>query len=130
LPIGDTLAGDEATLTLVIDGGGDVITTGVKAGLDDIPFKCQVISWTLTADQVCSIVIDLWDDTYANFPPTVADTMTGSAKPTLSNARKAQSSVLTGWSTTLNSGDSILPNVESVSSATRITLTLRVRKIV
>ena len=30
-----------------------------------------------------SIVIDVWKDTYANFPPIVADTITASAKPTL-----------------------------------------------
>ena len=52
-----------------------------------------------------SIVIDVWKDTYANFPPTVADTITASAKPTLSSATKSDDTTLTGWTTAVTAGD-------------------------
>ena len=84
-----------------------------------------ITSWTLVADQTGSIVIDLWKDTYANFPPTVADSITGSAKPTLSSAVKNQSSTLTGWTTGVSSGDIIRFNVDSASTLTRITLSIQ-----
>ena len=84
-----------------------------------------ITSWTLVADQTGSIVIDLWKDTYANFPPTVADSITGSAKPTLSSAVKNQSSTLTGWTTGISAGDIIRFNVDSASTLTRITLSIQ-----
>jgi len=113
----------QATLSIVIDGGGSAISTGVK-GDSMIPWAYTITSWDIVADQSGSIVIDLWKDTYANFPPTVADTITGSAKPTLSSAVTAQSSTLTGWTTTGSRGDYIRWNVDSASTVTRAVLTL------
>jgi len=83
---------------------------------------------TLLADVSGSIVIDIWKDTYANFPPTVADTITASAKPTLASAQKAQDSTLTGWTTTIAAGDILAFNVDSITTVTRVTLSLKVRK--
>jgi hypothetical protein len=78
---------DIATLTFVIDGGGSAIAAGIKGDLQ-IPFACAIEQVTLLADQSGSIVIDIWKDTYANAPPTVADSITASAKPTISSAAK------------------------------------------
>lgn len=114
-----------ATVILDINGNGSVITTGVKGYLP-LPTKYTVKSWTILAldGLTGSIVIDIWMDTYANFPPTVADTITAAAKPTISAAIKAQSSVLTGWTTTLPSGDVLGFNVDSISTFTHIQLQL------
>jgi len=108
---------------IVIDGGGTPITTGI-AGDVVIPFAMTITSWTLIADQVGSIVIDLWKDTYANYPPTVADTITGSEKPTLSSVIKNQDLNLTTWTTAVAAGDIIRFNVDSASTVTRITLSI------
>lgn len=113
----------QGTICIHINGGGSVITTGVKGDVM-IPWGYTITSWDIVADQSGSIVIDLWKDTYANYPPTVADTITGSAKPTLSSATKTQSSTLTGWTTTGTRGDYIRWNVDSVSTVTRVVLTL------
>ena len=78
-----------ASITFIIDDGGSVIATGIKGDLE-IPFGCTIQAVTLLADQTGSIVIDIWKDTYAAYPPTVADTITASAKPTLSSALKSQ----------------------------------------
>jgi hypothetical protein len=114
-------------IPIIIDGGGVAITTGVKLDIQ-VPFNCVVSTWTIGADQSGSIVLDLWLDTYANYPPTVADTMTGSAKPTLSAAAKATSSTLTGWTTSLTKGSWIRVNVDSVATVTRVNCSLTVKR--
>lgn len=91
-----------------------------------LPWAGTIVKWTLLGDASGSIVIDLWKDTYANAPPTVADTITASAKPTLSSADKNESSTLTGWTTSFAAGDVIRGNVDSTSGLTRATLILEV----
>lgn len=118
---------DIASITFIIDGGGSAITTGVKGDLE-IPFACVIQQATLLADQSGSIVIDIWKDTYANYPPTVADTITASAKPTISSATKSQDATLTGWTTSIAAGDTLRFNVDSATTITRVTLSLKVRK--
>lgn len=93
-----------------------------------IPFACTITEWTLLADASGSAVIDIWKDTYTNYPPTVADTITGSAKPTISAATKGQSSTLTGWTTTISAGDTLRFNVDSASGVSRVTLSLKVKR--
>jgi len=67
-----------------------------------------------------SCVIDIWKDTYANFPPTVADTITASAKPTISAAAKYSDTTLTGWTTSLSAGNVLKFHVDSTSTFTNI----------
>lgn len=120
-------ASNLATLTFVIDGGGSAITTGVKGDLE-VPFACTINRATLLADQSGSIVVDIWKDTYANYPPTIADTITASALPTISSTTKAQDSTLTGWTTSISAGDTLRFNVNSITTCTRVTLSLKVTK--
>lgn len=111
---------------LIIDGGGSAITTGVKGYLE-VPFACTILAVTLLADIVGSIVIDIWKDTFAAYPPTVADTITAAAKPTLSAANKSQDGTLTGWVTTVAAGDILGFNVDSVATVTKVTLSLKIQ---
>lgn len=114
-------------IEFVIDGGGSVITTGVKGYLE-IPWDCTVNSSTLLADQSGSIVVDVWVDTYANYPPLDADSITASAPPTISTAVKSQDTTLTGWTLSLSQGDIIGFNVDSITTIERVTLSLKVDK--
>jgi hypothetical protein len=116
-------------LGITIDGGGSVITTGTK-GFITVP-----ISGTITAATVLStdgaatagdIVVDVWKDTYANYPPTVADSITDAAPPTLSSANKSQDTTLTGWTTNVTAGDILGFNVDSVATVTRVTVVLTI----
>ena len=109
---------------ITMDGGGSIIPTGIQGDIQ-IPYSMTIDSWTLIADQTGSIVLDVWKDTYANYPATVADTITGSAKPTISSSNKAQSSTLTGWTTSVNAGDIVRFNVDSISSITKATLIIQ-----
>lgn len=112
-------------LLYVIDGGGSTITTGVKRGLP-VDFNGTITQVTLLGDQTGSIVVDIWKDTYANFPPTVAKTITASAKPTISSATKSKDSTLTGWNKTIAEGDILWFNVDSVTSLTWCIVALKV----
>ena len=115
------------SLIFVADGGGVAVTTGQKGHIN-VPFNCTINQVDLFADQTGSIVFDIWKDTYANFPPTVADTITAAAKPTISAAQKYEDSTLTGWTTSISSGDVIAYNVDSCTTITRCTVALKVTR--
>lgn len=114
-------ASRKAQIQFVLDGGGSPITTGAKVWTR-IPFDMTIQGWDITADQSGSIVIDVWKDTFANFPPTDADSIAGTELPTLSSAQKNQDTNLTSWTTTVNEGDYIRINVDSASTVTFVTL--------
>ena len=116
-----------AAIEFVIDGGGAALTTGV-AGDIEIPWDCTINRCTLLADQSGSVVVDIWYDTYANYPPTNSDSITSAANPTISSATSAQDTTLTGWTTTLVAGRTLRFNVDSVTSITRLTISLKVTK--
>jgi len=124
-------SGAARAVGITIDGAGSTITTGVK-GYVSVPYSGTISSvTTLSTDTAgpataCSIVIDIWKDTYANYPPTVGDTITASAKPTLSSASKSTDATLTGWTTSVSAGDVFGFKVDSVTACTRVTLTLAV----
>lgn len=113
-------------ITITIDGGGSAIATGAKKVYYTAPYTGTIVKNRVVADQSGSIVLDIWKDTYANFPPTVADTITASAKPTISAATKSEDATLTGWTTAITAGDVIEVNVDSCSAITRAVLTLYV----
>lgn len=121
-------ADDIGTITLSIDGGGSAITTGVK-GYVNCPYAGTIASATLVSDQTGSIVIDVWKLAFSTSAlPTVANTITASALPTLSSAKGAQDTTLSGWTTSVLAGDTFGFNVNSAATLTRATLTLKIKK--
>lgn len=119
---------DDYAIEIGIGNGITAITTGVKAAFR-VPVDCVVESWELVAPlQSGSLVLDVWKDSYANFPPTVADTIAGSEKPTISSAQKGQDASLSTWTTSLSAGDWLIINVDSCTSITLAILSLQCRK--
>lgn len=118
----------EASFGITIDGGGSVISTGIM-GYVTIPYACTITGWDMFAAQPGSCIIDIWKDTYANYPPTIADTITGSEKPTLTSQQKNQNNSLSTWVTTISAGDVIAFNVDSASIVTRVNVIIKVTKI-
>lgn len=114
-------------LSFVLYNNGSTLTTGIKGDIE-VPYSCTINAVTLLADQSGSIVVDIWKDTYANYPPTVADTITASAKPTISAATKSTDSTLTGWSKTIEAGSILRLNIDSVSTVTRVLVSIKVTK--
>ena len=117
---------NETALEYEIYNSGSPIVAG-EYGRTEVPFDCTIISARLFADQVGSIVIDIWKSTYAGWPPTVANTIVASAKPTLSSASKSQDTTLTGWSKTLLAGDVLKYKVDSATTVQSVLLSLGVR---
>jgi hypothetical protein len=113
-------------LNVVFGNGSSAIAANEQVWLV-VPAGTITEAWAL-ADQSGSIVVDVWKDTYANYPPTDADSITGSAPITISSAIKSQDTTLTGWTTTLSAGDILLFNVDSASTVTQVTITLKITK--
>jgi hypothetical protein len=118
-----------ASVGITIDGGGSAITTGIK-GYVEVPYACTITAWTLLADTSGAIVIDVWKDTYANFPPDNGDSITNGDEPEITaSGVKAQDTSLGNWTTVaVAAGDVLAFNVDSVTSITRAHLILKVVK--
>jgi hypothetical protein len=110
------------------DAGASVIPVGSKDEIY-IPFAGTITGWTILTDVAGTITFDLWGLAYASFPPTVANTITAAAKPLIgSSARSAQSSTLTGWTTTIGATQTLICNVDACATIKRATLILEINK--
>lgn len=111
------------TIALTIDGAGSTITTGVKGYLR-LPVAVTLTGWTILGDQSGAIVIDVWADTYANFPPTNTDSITNGNEPTIAaSGVKAEDTDLSNWTdVTMPAGTVLGFNVDSVTAFTRVIL--------
>lgn len=113
------------SLSIGVDGGATVLTTGTKSARVMVPYNGQIQKVTvLGIGGTGSVVVDIWKDSYANYPANVADTITASAKPTISSATKSQDATLTGWNKTVTAGDHFILNIDSVSTFTAIAVIL------
>jgi hypothetical protein len=97
------------------------ITTGAK-GRKTVSFNGTIVGWRLVADQSTTTTVDVWKANLAI--PTVANTITGTAKPALTAAQLAGSTTLTGWTTSVADGDVFILNVDSNNNANYICLEL------
>ena len=116
-----------ATANFIIDGGGSAITTGEKGWLV-FEFSCIIERITAFVD-TGTITVDAWKTDYANFPPTDDDSITGGSPFNITSAQKYENNGLSDWTTLIKKGDIIAFNVDAVSSATRCTLGMRLRKV-
>jgi hypothetical protein len=111
---------------LTIDGGGSVITTGNKGYLV-IPYAGTITGWQVISDVNGSCLIDVWKESSGNVP-TVANTIAGTEKPTLSSQQINSDLTLTTWTTAVNQNDVFGFNVDSASTVTRVNLTIFITK--
>jgi hypothetical protein len=102
--------------------GANVITVNDKRRFS-LPVAHTLVRWRILSSISGSIVFDVWRDTFANYPPTVADTISTS-KPTLSAATSAEDSTITDWTEVGAAGDVYIINVDSVTSCVDVTLEL------
>lgn len=118
---------NEAAFEFFLDGGGTTLTTGIKMWLQ-APFAGTITAQRTLADQTGSIVLDIWNDTFANYPPTVADTITAAAKPTIVAGIKDEDETLTGWTVAFAKGDVLYVNIDSITDIQKCLLVLEVTK--
>jgi hypothetical protein len=116
-----------AAIVFDLDGGGAEPDTGLRAWIQ-VPFSGTITAVRAMADQTGSIVCDIWKDTFANFPPSDADSITASAPVTISAGVKSEDTTLTGWTTAFSAGDILACNIDSVSTITHAVIELLVSK--
>jgi len=113
------------TIAVVMDNGDYPLVAG-KIVRVKVDYPCTIQSAELVADQSGSAVVDIWKKAYSSLPATVANTITASAKPTLSAALKYQDATLTGWTKTIAAGEYLYFKLDSSSTITALTISLKV----
>ena len=109
------------TITFVV-GGGSAVTTGAKNNTRVIsPYAGTIVGWKLITDTSATVTLDIWKSTGI---PTNSNSITGTAKPSLTTAQFNTSTTLTGWTTTVSENDIFIMEVESNNNATYINLSL------
>lgn len=113
------------------DGTGVALTSGLKGYLE-VPFACTIVEATMLGDQSGSVIADIFKCSYANFlpgtHPIAADKITSSTPPTIASGVKAQDATLTSWTVAISAGDILGFNINSASTITRVTLSLKVNR--
>jgi len=112
-----------------IIGGGVVIATGRRQTMVMPNYGGTITGWDLFECSAptpisTTTVIDIWKDSYANYPPTVADTIFGT-KPSLTAATKNQA---TGLSIAFSANDIFFINVDSNNNAKNLYIRFTVTK--
>lgn len=114
---------------VTVGSGADVPATGVVASFP-IVVNCTIISWHIVAPlQAGNIVFDILKGAYADVPLDAGDSITASAKPTLAGAQKAESSTLTGWTTSITAGQYLAFKIDSVSTLKLATIMIKALKV-
>lgn len=109
-------------LEIKIGAPDAVIGTGVDT-IVEVPFDCTILGWSLVSITAgASIVLDVWRAASPTIP-TVAETIAGNEKPTLSAAQYATDQDLSTWDVDLVAGDLLAINVDS-ATAEGVTLIL------
>jgi hypothetical protein len=99
-----------------------IITTGAKTR-KTISVAGTITGYRLVSDVTTNAVVDIWIRGGGSIP-TNAQSITASAKPTLTAAEHTSSTTLTGWTTAVTSTSIIIIEVESNSAANYLYLEL------
>lgn len=119
-------AGEVEDIGITIDGGGSPPTTGSK-GYRPVDYACTIVGWKLAGDQSSgSAQITVKKCADVSFPTTAS--IVASVPPAIVTAKMAESTTLTGWTTTINAGDWLEFNLDSVTTHQRLVLTLTVQR--
>lgn len=115
-----------STVGITIDGGGSVPATGSK-GFIQIPYGATITGWSLAADQAGLAQITVKKCADGAFPTTAS--IVAAAQPKLTGPQQMNESTSVGtWTTAITALDWLEFNLDSVTTCTRLTLTLRLTR--
>ena len=118
---------EPAFIEFVVEGTVSQISAGYKGGLS-IPLYLTINAWAIYADTTGSMVVDVYkltrDQYLAGTVPSVANTIAGSALPTVTSNVAARSDTLTGWTTEIKQNDYVAFNVNSCTGILRASIIL------
>lgn len=119
----------ENSIIYELDGGGKSVTTENTRYIR-VNFSGKLTGWTILVDQSGSIKIDVWkEDTWANVPPTDADSITNGHEPEISSAIKGEDMDISDWSrVTFSAGDVFGFTVDSIDTCEWVQLILHLDK--
>ena len=112
------------TIGAGFDGAGSALTTTNAKVYFTVPFACTIAGWNITVD-TGTITFDIWKIATGTAIPTISNTITASALPALSTGTALHSTTLTGWTTAVSANDIFGININTVASATKVSLTLQ-----
>jgi len=125
---GGGAATGNSEIVFVIDGGGSVISTGLRGSLE-IPFNCNVVSWTILTDQNGTIGMNVYNENYSTWGSTLPRTNEISFGVPISITSSASKNNYTLITPTAIAASNILSyNVQTVSTITRASICLKVTK--
>jgi hypothetical protein len=117
-----------SSVDVIIEGQNYPIDIGRKVAVR-VPYDCVLTECMMLADQSGSMVVDIWKDTYGNYPPDNSDSIVSTSPPTLSGTDHSIDTILAGWTTALAEDDILAFNVDSCSVITRVTISLKFEKV-
>jgi len=120
---GGTAGSDKGSFGAVADAS----TTGL-IGYITIPYNGTITGWQVIGDVSGDCVFDIWKQP-AGVIPTVANTIAGTEKPTLTAQQINSDLVLTTWTTAVAAGDIVAINLDSASALSRAWLTVFITKL-
>lgn len=115
-------AGGSRQIALVTNLASAGATGTINQTHVGIGYNGTITGWYLTCFPSATISVDVWK--VSGGVPTIANTITGSAKPSVTAARFNSSTTLTGWTTSVSAGDYFMMSVNTNDSATYINLQL------
>jgi hypothetical protein len=110
----------QISLVANLANAGDTGT--INQTLLGIGYSGTIIGWYMSCYPSSNVTVDIWKA--SGGVPTIANTITASAKPNITGAQINNSSSLSGWTTSISPGDYFLMNIDSNSAATYINLQL------
>ena len=103
---------------------------GMQADIS-VPYDLELYGWRMLSLQGTqgSVLVDLYNDTYANFPFTGTPMHSGATGPNISESTKNEDNDLSDWATTsVSEGDVMRVNISSVTGIRQSTLALKYHK--
>lgn len=109
-------------------------TGALTAAVNDIPIYFKrartIVGVSLvTLGGVGSCVVDIWKVAVGSYPPVVGNSICASAKPTIAAGRTYVDTTLTGWTTAVAAGDTMMLHVQSTSTFTLIAIKLHFKEL-
>lgn len=118
IPMGG--GGSVVGFSIAIDGGGSELADNAQSIPVEVPYSMTLMKVTAYADTTGDVEVDVYNDTYANYPADGSDSIVGAAPVTISSGIKSQDSTLSGWTTALTAGSHLILHVNSCTDITRL----------
>lgn len=95
-----------------------------------VDYACEILKVTMISPSTGSCVVDIYNTSYSGYPTDLnaTNSITASAKPTISSSDKYQDDTLTGWSVSVSPNSFLRFKVDSATDLDELSIFLTVRK--